>query len=427
MKISGNLTCPSDKSVSHRAIILSSIAEGRSVIKNLLLSDDCINTLNCFSKLGVNFDLKENTLTVYGNGLNSLQKPDKPLYVGNSGTTIRLISGILSGQNFNSTISGDASIIKRPMKRIIEPLSFMGAKISHNNFYAPLSFSSSTLNYIDYKMPLPSAQVKSCLLLAGLYNNGDTLIRENIKSRNHTEIMIKKYGADIKIEDKKIHLKTGSKLYNMEYEIPSDVSSAAYFITCSLIIKNSVLTLKQVNMNPTRNGIIKIYQKMGANIEIENENEYDFIEPCADINVYSSTLNSIIIEPDTVSEIIDEIPIICIACMFADGLSIIKEINELRVKESDRANSIVQLINAFGGDASIDNENIIIRGKDIEYYKHKNRNISSVEFDCKNDHRIAMCYEILSLILSLNTKQNLSKCIDVSYPNFYNDIKSILK
>ena len=337
-RINGTITVPGDKSISHRAAMFASLAQGTSTFTNFLTSEDCLSTISCFNKLGVNFDLSGTNLTVHGVGINGLKAPSELLYTGNSGTTTRLISGILAGQPFASVIDGDESIRKRPMKRVITPLSLMGANIKSRDGLCPLEISPSQLTGIEYELPVASAQLKSAILLAGLYANGNTTIIEPTPSRDHTERMLSLFGADIKKVDKKVTVKQ-SILSNTSLNIPSDISSAAFFIIAALIIPNSCITIKDIGMNPTRNGIIEVLMTMGAHIEMSNIR--DNLEPICDLTVKYSKLTATNISGDIIPRLIDELPILAVALAFAEGTSVVSDAEELKHKESNRISCMV--------------------------------------------------------------------------------------
>ncbi len=335
--IKGEVRVPGDKSISHRAIMIGSIAEGKTVIHNFLMGEDCLSTVDCFRKLGVNIFISDEDVIVEGVGLYGLKESKDILYVGNSGTTIRLISGILAGQNFSSTITGDESIQKRPMDRIINPLKMMGANISGLlNKFPPLRIKpTKKLIGIEYRQPIPSAQVKSCILLAGLYADSDTKILQPSMSRDHTERMLKYFGANIVTKDNEVYLKPGNKLIGKEIYIPGDISSAAFLIVGTLILKGSKLLIRDVGLNETRTGILDVLIRMGGRIKILNERNLNN-EPVGDILVEYSELKGIDIKGNMIPRLIDEIPIIAVAATQARGTTVIKNAEELKVKESNR-------------------------------------------------------------------------------------------
>ena len=379
---------PGDKSISHRAIIIGSLASNNSIFDNFLCAEDCLNTAKIFKSLGVNLtvDTMLKKVSIQGVGLNGLQKSKSELHVGNSGTGIRLITGILAAQNFKSVITGDHSIVKRPMKRIIDPLTKMsatitGEKLTHKkDIYPPLIIEASQLKAIKYTLPVASAQVKSALLFASLFAFGTTAIHEPIACRNHTEVMLKTFGANINIKDKIIYCDGTNELknpYSTAITIPSDFSSAAFFIVLGLIYPNSDLTITNVGLNPTRATLINVLKKMGADITIDQK---EGIEPFGDIRVKTSELHNITVPVEDIPFIIDEIPILAVAAMFAKGKMIIKDAEELRVKESDRIKSIVKLVQQFGASIIEKKDGFTLTGgfnakspKINTYYDHRIR------------------------------------------------------
>lgn len=413
--LNGRFSVLSDKSISHRAIMLGALSEGKTIIKNFLNAEDCLSTINCFKDMGIKITEDNNIVTVYGNGLYGLKKPKSTLYVGNSGTTIRLISGILSAQNFSCSITGDSSILKRPMKRIIEPLSLMGANISSKDYFAPLQIESSSLKGIKYNMPIDSAQVKSCILLASLYAKGNTVVIERNKSRNHTEIMLDYFGADIKIKNNIIQTKPIKKLNPQNITICGDISSASFFIVSALITKNSHIIIENVGINPTRTGFLEILLKMGANINLLNT-RYINGEKVADIEVKSSKLKSCDISGDIIPKMIDEIPLFALVASLSDGTSIVKDATELKFKESNRINTIATELNKIGANIIQTDDGMIIEGGK-----------KFVAKECKSykDHRIAMCMAVASLVCEEPIFLEDADCVNISFPNFFDLLESL--
>ena len=417
--LNGTITVPADKSITHRAIMLSSIAAGKSYVKNYLKSDDCLMTMNAFKQMGVNIEQKENSLIINGVGINGLKNPVKEIYAGNSGTTTRLLSGVLAGQNFSSTITGDASLSKRPMKRVIEPLSLMGVNIKakENNFLPMTILSNEKLNAINYKSPVASAQVKSCILFAGLYADGITTVTEPIKSRDHSERMFKTFGADISVDNLTVSIKHCNKLYTQEINVPCDISSAAFFIVAGLIVPNSNIKILNVNINKTRDGILTVLKNMGADIVLDNVRDVSG-EPVADIEIKSSKLISTSFGKEIVPSLIDEIPIIVLAATQAEGKTVISGAKELKVKESDRIHSVASQLNKMGADVQETDDGFIINGPT----KLKGATVES--FD---DHRIAMMLSIAGLIAEGETEILNSDCVKISFANFYEVLKKVCK
>ncbi|MBR0088244.1 MAG: 3-phosphoshikimate 1-carboxyvinyltransferase, partial [Clostridia bacterium] len=318
----GILTVPGDKSISHRAVMLGSLASGTTEITGFLQGADCLSTIDCFRNMGINIDVNGENVTVRGNGLYGLKKPEMTLYTGNSGTTTRLLCGILSAQPFDTEITGDASICKRPMGRVTKPLSLMGARI--DNEYCPLYIHSSQLHGIDYKMPVASAQVKTAILLAGLYADGETIVRETEKSRDHTELMLGAMGADISVDGLDVTVRKTDSLSSVKADVPGDISSAAFFMVLGAVLPNSEITIRNVGINPTRTGIIDVLRDMGADLSIENV-RISAGESVADITVKSSALRGATVEGAIIPRLIDELPVIAVAAAVADGETVIKD------------------------------------------------------------------------------------------------------
>lgn len=413
----GEIIIPGDKSISHRAVIISSIASGITKIHNFLKAEDCMNTVKAFQSMGVNIYFTEKTLIVEGKGLYGLKEPQDILDFGNSGTSLRLISGILAGQNFLSVITGDMSLRQRPLKRIIEPLQKMGTTIfaKDNNNFLPLVIKGGKLNSITYRLPIPSAQVKSCILLAGLFANGETKVIEPIKSRDHTEKMLKFFGAEITENSLEIAIQGRKNLKGKEIIIPSDISSAAFFIVAATILKKSSLIIKNIGLNETRTGILTVLRQMGANITIENEKIVNN-EKIGDLVIKSSKLHGIELKGSIIPNIIDEIPILCVAASLAKGKTIIKDAKELRVKESDRIKSIVTNLRILGVEVEEFEDGMIITG----VKEFNGNNVCSF-----GDHRIAMAM----IIAGFQNKKSLLvqdiDCINTSFPEFLEILEQV--
>ena len=418
-KLNGTIVVPADKSITHRAIMLSALADGKSVINNYLKSDDCLMTLSAFKQMGVQIEQKENSLIIEGAGINGLKNPVKEIYAGNSGTTTRLLSGVLAGQKFSSTISGDASLSKRPMKRVIEPLSLMGVDIvaKENNFLPMTITPGENLKAINYISPVASAQVKSCILFAGLYADGITTVAEPIKSRDHSERMFKTFGADITVNDLSVSVKKCDKLYSQEVTVPCDISSAAFFIVAGLIVPDTNIKILNVNINKTRDGILTVLKNMGANIVLDNIKDVSG-EPVADIEITTSKLNSTSFGKETVPSLIDEIPIIVLAATQAEGKTVISGAKELKVKESNRIHAVASQLNKMGADIEETDDGFIVNGPT----KLKGATVES--FD---DHRIAMMLSVAGLIAEGETEIINSDCVKISFANFYEVLEKICK
>ena len=418
-KLSGTITVPADKSITHRAIMLSSLATGKSYINNYLKSDDCLMTMNAFKQMGVNIEQTENSLTITGAGINGLKNPVKEIYAGNSGTTTRLLSGVLAGQIFSSTITGDASLSKRPMKRVIEPLSLMGVNIAakENNFLPMTISPKEALKSINYVSPVASAQVKSCILFAGLYADGITTVTEPIKSRDHSEKMFKTFGANISVDNLTVSINHCDKLYAQEVTVPCDISSAAFFIVAGLIVPNSNIKILNVNINKTRDGILTVLRSMGADIVLDNVRNISG-EDVADIEIKTSKLVSTSFGKEIVPSLIDEIPIIVLAATQAEGKTVISGAKELKVKESDRIYSVASQLNKMGANIQKTDDGFIINGP---------TKLKGATVDSFDDHRIAMMLSIAGLIAEGETEILKSDCVKISFTNFYEVLEQICK
>ena len=407
--LKGVISVPGDKSISHRAVMIGSIAEGLTEVENFLVAKDTLSTVECMRKLGVDIKLEGNRVKVYGKGL-YLSKSSEVLDVGNSGTTIRLLMGILAGQEFETILTGDDSIKRRPMGRVIVPLTLMGAKIeAREGNFAPVKIRGGKLRGIEYKMPIASAQVKSSIMLASLYAEGMTVIEEPALSRNHTELMLQTFGARIEIDGKKIFCYPGSKLKGQKIIVPGDISSAAYFIVAANLLPNSEVVIKDVNVNPTRTGIIDVLKGMGGNVELINE-RYVNNEKIADIVVKSSKLKGIEIGGDLIPKLIDEIPVIAVAAVFAEGTTVIKNAEELKIKESNRIKSMTSELGKMGAEIFETEDGMIIEGTGF---------LRGAEVESYNDHRVAMSLWIAGLLAEGRTIIKKGECVDVSYPDFY--------
>lgn len=407
--LKGVISVPGDKSISHRAVMIGSIAEGLTEVENFLVAKDTLSTVECMRKLGVDIKLERNRVKMYGKGL-YLSKSSEVLDVGNSGTTIRLLMGILAGQEFETILTGDDSIKRRPMGRVIVPLTLMGAKIeAREGNFAPVKIRGGKLRGIEYKMPIASAQVKSSIMLASLYAEGRTVIEEPALSRNHTELMLQTFGARIEIDGKKIFCYPGSKLKGQKIIVPGDISSAAYFIVAANLLPNSEVVIKDVNVNPTRTGIIDVLKGMGGNVELINE-RYVNNEKIADIVVKSSKLKGIEIGGDLIPKLIDEIPVIAVAAVFAEGTTVIKNAEELKVKESNRIKSMTSELGKMGAKIFETEDGMIIEGTGF---------LRGAEVESYNDHRVAMSLWIAGLLAEGRTIIKKAECVDVSYPDFY--------
>ena len=414
-KAVGQIKVPGDKSISHRAVMLGSLANGVTEISGFLKGADCLSTIDCFRKMGIDIDINGENVTVHGNGLRGLLKPDEMLYTGNSGTTTRLLCGILAGQNFDTSITGDASIQKRPMGRVVQPLSMMGAKIE--NEYCPLYITGTKLHGIDYKMPVASAQVKTAIILAGLYADGETVIHEIEKSRDHTELMLSAMGADLTVDNLDITVKPTNDLTAVNVDVPGDISSAAFFLVLGAIMPNSQITVTNVGINPTRTGIIDVLKDIGADITLENVHT-SAGETVADITVRSSSLKGTTVGGDIIPRLIDELPIIAVAAVFADGQTVIKDAQELKVKETNRIRAVVDEFNKCGIDITETDDGMIING---------GKSIHGADFKTYGDHRMAMSLTVLAQLADGESTLDDSDCACVSYPTFFDDFYKLGK
>lgn len=415
--LKGEVTIPGDKSISHRSIMFGSIADGTTEVTHFLEGADCLSTISCFQKMGIEIHREKDMVTIKGKGLHGLNAPTGILDVGNSGTTTRLISGILAGQPFSSVLNGDASIQTRPMKRIIEPLTQMGADIKSekNNGCAPLIINGHTLKGISYQSKVASAQVKSCILLAGLYANSKTTVTEPILSRNHTELMLSAFGADITSSGTTASILPNPHLVGQKIEVPGDISSAAYFIAAGLLVPNSEILIKNVGINPTRDGILKVAYAMGGKIEEINRRTVSG-EPVCDLFVRSSTLHGTVIEGDIIPTLIDEIPVIAVMAAFADGTTTIKDAAELKVKETNRIDTVTENLKAMGCDITPTEDGMIING---------GRPLHGATIHSHLDHRIAMSFAIAALAAEGETEIIDGECVNISYPSFYQDLERL--
>ena len=416
--LKGEITIPGDKSISHRGVMFGSISQGTTEITGFLNSADCNSTINCFQKMGIDITRKgEHTVLVTGKGMRGLTAPSSFLDAGNSGTTVRLMSGILSAQNFNVTVTGDDSIQKRPMRRIMEPLSLMGADITsmYGNDCAPLIINGKNLHGITYTTKTASAQVKSSILLAGLYADSPTEVTEPAVSRNHSELMLKAFGADIYSKDKTVFLQPANELFAQKVEVPGDISSAAYFIVAGLITPGSELLIKNVGINETRDGIIRVVKTMGGKLTLLNE-RIACGEKVADILVEYSELHGTTIEGEIIPTLIDELPVIAVLASCANGQTIIRDAAELKVKECNRIDAVTKNLSAMGADITATDDGFIING---------GNELHSTAIETFHDHRIAMSFAIADLIAENKNIYDHPECVNISYPTFFKDLANL--
>lgn len=413
----GEITVPGDKSISHRAVMFGALAKGTTSITNFLKGADCLSTISCFEKMGIEIEQLPSEILIHGKGLHGLNAPETILDAGNSGTTTRLLSGILAGQAFCTTLTGDASIQKRPMTRIITPLSQMGGKIESlsDNGCAPLKITGHPLKPIHYLSPVSSAQVKSCVLLAGMYADGITKVTEPCLSRNHSELMLRSFGADVISEGTTAAITGNPVLEGQKVIVPGDISSAAYFIAAGLLIPGSEILIKDVGINPTRDGILKVCADMGADIQLLNKREYGK-EPVADILVKHSELKATVIEGALIPTLIDELPMLAVMAAFAQGTTVIRDAQELKVKESNRLDIIVQHLSAMGADIIPTEDGMEIHG---------GKPLKGAVLDSYMDHRIAMSFAVAGMAADGETEILNASCVDISYPEFYRDMAAI--
>lgn len=405
--LNGEIVIPPDKSISHRAVMFSSLARGESIIRNVSRGADCVSTMNLFKSLGVDItNIDERTLCVKSqDGLRPLKKE---LDCGNSGTTMRLCSGILAGQNFDCILFGDESLSKRPMKRVITPLEMMGAKIKSNEYRAPLEIYGSKLNGIYYDSPIASAQVKSCVLLAGLSADGVTSVTEPYKSRNHTELLLNYMGADIVSEGNTVTVRK-SVLTPKEITVAGDISSAAYFIVAALVVPGSEIIIKNVGLNPTRTGIIDVVKRMGGNVEILSQDVVSG-ELVGDIKVSYSQLKGCSISGEDIPRLIDELPVIALLATQAEGTTTVSDAQDLRKKESDRISTIVNGLNSLGANIIEKEDGFIIEGKTVLK--------GNAEMEVFHDHRLAMTYYTAGLICENEILIKDFEWVNISFPEF---------
>ena len=412
----GELFLAGDKSISHRAVMFASMAEGKSVIRNCSESEDVTSTMNCFAKMGCEFKREGNTIEVTGKGIGKLTPPQSQLDAGNSGTTTRLISGILAAQNFESEIIGDASLSKRPMKRIVEPLKLMGANLSANeNGTLPLKiFPSDQIHSVNYTFQVASAQVKSAMILLAIHLDEESEFIEPVPTRNHTELML---GL------KTIPIENGTKIYASkknypiatDITVPADISSAAFFIVAALLVKDSEVIIRNVSLNPTRTGLVTVLQQMGGDIQIMNQRK-EGGEDTGDIRVASSQLKNVTIPKEIIPNIIDEIPILSVAGLFAEGNFRIENAKELRVKESDRIKSLCENYKKVGLEVVEFEDGFELRGEPSSM---------PVEFESYDDHRIAMTFGVLSSLLQNGGTVSGFECVGISNPKFYEQLTNL--
>lgn len=416
-QLKGELAVPGDKSISHRAVMFGSLAEGTTEITNFLQGADCLSTISCFRSMGVDIENTPEKILIRGKGLEGLQAPARTLDTGNSGTTTRLLAGILAGQPFSSVLDGDASIRRRPMNRIIDPLTQMDARIESlsGGGCAPLRISPSALRGIRYASPVASAQVKSAVLLAGLYAEGETSVTEPVLSRNHSELMLSYFGADVHSEGTSCTIQPRPRLTGRKMEVPGDISSAAYFIAAALLVPGSELLIRNVGINPTRAGLLHVVKCMGGRLELLNR-RVSCGEPVADLLVRHSRLHAMAVNGPLIPTLIDELPVVAVLASQAQGRTIIADAAELKVKESNRIDCMVGNLKAMGCQIEATEDGMIIDGC---------RPLHGAVINTLKDHRVAMSFTVASLIASGTTSIRDADCVNISYPHFYEDLRRL--
>ncbi|MEG0472693.1 MAG: 3-phosphoshikimate 1-carboxyvinyltransferase [Solibacillus sp.] len=416
--LQGEITIPGDKSVSHRSIMFGSIAQGKTTVSGFLLGEDCLNTIACFQKLGVDIQVEGTNVAIDSPGIDNWKEPSEVLYTGNSGTTTRLMMGILAGANVHTILTGDASIGKRPMRRVTDPLRQMGAQITgrENGQFTPLAIQGTTLQAIDYTMPVASAQVKSAVLFAGLLAQGTTVIRESEVSRDHTERMLRQFGANITSEQGVVSFEGGQQLTGTHVNVPGDISSAAFFLVAGAIAKSSRIILKSVGVNETRNGILEVLQNMGAKMEVVVD-DGQAAEPTATITIATSSLKGTTIEGAIIPRLIDEIPILALLATQATGRTIIKDAEELKVKETNRIDAVVAELKKLGAQIEATSDGMIIEGP---------TKLHGASLKSYGDHRIGMMAAVAALITDGAIELDDAQCIAVSYPTFFEHVNKLI-
>lgn len=411
----GTVTVPGDKSISHRAVMLGALAEGTTHITGFLMGEDCLSTISCFRKMGIDIEVSDEEVVVHGAGLHGLKAPTELLYTGNSGTTTRLLCGILAGQPFSSVLNGDASIQKRPMGRIIKPLRLMGADIDgKDGNLCPLTIHPAPLSGIRYELPVASAQLKSAVLLAGLFADGQTTVVEPAASRDHTERMLRGLGAKVETVGNVIILTPPDTLRAVDVEVPGDISSAAYFLVAGLILPDSEIIIRNVGVNPTRTGILDALDAMGA--DIERLNERGDVEPVCDLRVRSSRLHGTVIGGDIIPRLIDELPVLAVAAAFAEGETVIRDAQELKVKESNRIAAMTTELSRTGADVRETEDGMVICG---------GKPLHGADFLSYADHRVAMSMAVCALACEGSSSIDDPACVAISYPTFFDTLDSL--
>ncbi|WP_079709692.1 3-phosphoshikimate 1-carboxyvinyltransferase [Paraliobacillus ryukyuensis] len=416
--LTGKVTVPGDKSISHRAIIFGALSKGRTTITHFLDGEDCLRTIHAFEALGVTIRQEGQQVIIDSQGADNFIEPTQPIYLGNSGTTARLLLGVLAGLPFHIALYGDESLTRRPMDRVVQPLKQMGAQIDgrENSKYLPISVRGGALQSIAFIPPVKSAQVKSAVLLAGLFGNGNTTVIESTKTRDHTENMIKAFSGNISVQDNSISVPSNQQLIGTTIAVPGDISSAAFFLVAAAMVPNSKVTIEDVGLNPTRTGVIDVLQQMGASIEVVEE-RYIGGEAVGSITISSSTLHGIEISGEVIPRMIDEIPIVALLATQATGTTIIRDAEELRYKETDRIQTIIDTLTKLGATVEATTDGMIISGEST---------LSGAQVEAFGDHRIGMMIAVASLITEKEVTLVDPECINISYPTFFEDLTQLI-
>lgn len=416
--LKGIVKVPGDKSITHRAIMLGALAEGETWVQDFLPAEDCLRTLAIFQALGIQIERQQESLRIYGKGPQGLREPTDVMDAGNSGTCIRLMTGLLSGQSFFSVLTGDSSLRQRPMRRVVDPLRDMGAVIlgREDSNLAPLAIQGRPLRGIEYHVPIPSAQVKSALLLAGLYASGRTTIHETAKSRDHAERMLKHFGVELEERGLSVSLVGPASLQPREVQVPGDISSAAFLMVAASVVKGSELQILDVGLNPTRTGILEILLEMGADIQVESQREFSG-EPVGNLTIRSSSLRGTVVKGEKLLRALDEFPILCVAAALAHGETVISDAAELRVKETDRITAMVQELSKMGVQVEELEDGVRIVGKG---------KLQGAACDSHGDHRVALALSVAGLAAKGETLVKNTECVEVSFPGFYQLLKSVI-
>lgn len=417
--LKGTITVPGDKSISHRSIMFGSMAKGKTTVTGFLPGEDCLRTIEAFKQMGVKIEQQGTDVIIESEGMDAFQEPMDILYMGNSGTTTRLLLGLLAGSHVHAVLSGDESIAKRPMKRVINPLREMGAHITgrEDGQFTPIAVKGTILQAIDYTLPVASAQVKSAVLLAGLNAEGTTIVREKEATRDHTELMLRQFGVNIDTTDGVISLAGGQKLTASHVAVPGDISSAAFFLVAGAITKGSEITLENVGLNKTRTGIVEVLEAMGANLEIQSY-DHEHAEPAGRVIIRTSQLTGTTIGGDLIPRLIDEIPIIALLATQAEGTTIIRDAEELKVKETNRLDAVVAELSKLGANITATEDGMIIEGP---------TQLHGAALKTYGDHRMGMMNAIAALITDGAVTLDDADCIAVSYPTFFEDLDSLMK